>query len=37
MAEMFKARNVPMNIVFEEEFNKLIFGDNTPKFNPLFK
>lgn len=37
MVDMFKARNVPINIVFEEEFNKLIFGDNTPKFNPLFK
>lgn len=37
MADMFKARNVPINIVFEEEFNKLIFGDNAPKFNPLFK
>lgn len=37
MVDMFKARSVPMNIIFEEEFNKLIFGDIDPKFHPLFK
>lgn len=36
MADMFKSRNVPLNIVFEDVFTKLIFGDNDPKYHALF-